>query len=413
MTSEQDAATHPHLLMVGASCSQVCGVRDHAAVLQGALTQQGASVTRVWWERDWTWSPQRTYTELSAWLAWVQEAALARRPDGTLWHYSAFTYGHRGASLFPSIVARRLARLGAPLTVLAHELVYPWGVRGWRGRVVALTQRAGLLPVVRHSRRLLVTVEEYIPWLQSRLWLPSRPVTCVPVYSTLPTLLDEVASPPRTPGCYEVGIFGYGHSTFLPEPVLESVSLLRDRSIEVLLMLIGAPGEASPAGQTWRAGAQRHGCADAIRFSGILPAQELARSLQAVDVVVFPDWPGPMSRRTSLAAALALCKPVLAFDGPHRWEALVKAGGVLLVDPVAADLATSLEQLLLDPQRQRDQGRRGLAFYRRHMAPDLAAATLLDALRSDDQAPPWAPTRRLPRPAPAGTVRRRSPPLSR
>ena len=47
--------------------------------------------------------------------------------------------------------------------------------------------------------------------------------------------------------------------------------------------------------------------------------------------IALVDEEGPTSRRTMLAAALAHGRPVVATDGPNRWDAPVTEGAIVLV----------------------------------------------------------------------------------
>lgn len=374
------SSPHPSVVMIGASSQTTCGVRDQARVLAEALELRGTAVETVWWERDDSWNLIRTYRELINWASSLCLKVQQEQPDCILWHYSGFSWGYRGVPFFTMAATRRVARAGRPIVLYGHELVYPWGVRGWRGTVLATTQRLVLLPLVHRSAALVVNSDNVMEWLYSRRWLPHRPAAMVPVFSNLPPRIAKQASPSIGSSPPSLGIFGYGSASFLPEPVIDGIALLRDRGIEACLVMIGAPGPDSASGRSWSEAATRADCDRNVRFTGILDLREVARELQAVDIVIFPDWPGPMSRRSSLAAALALGLPVVAFEGPYRWETLVAEDAVALVPPNARSLAKVLEQLFTNVKMRVEQGERGLLFYCERMEPNLAAVRLIDFL---------------------------------
>lgn len=382
------------IALVGASSAPICGVRDHARVTAEALSACGAHVTTLWWERDESWGARRVVAEGRSWLTAIDEVVRLERPDWILWHYSVFAWGLRGMPFLAPAVARRLARTRVPILAVLHEFAFPFGDGGVRGRVWALAHRGALVPVWRACAGAIVTTEERVLWLRSRRWLPSRPVSFLPVCSNLSAV--EPRARPR--GSPRVGVFGFAADGTLAEKVVTAVSSLRDRASETHLELIGAPGAASAAAHTWRSVAARHGF-DLLAFTGLLDPPELTAAVNAVDVVLLADSAGPMSRKTTLAAALALGRPVVAIDGPKCWERLVREQAVLLAQPTAKGIAAALASLLCDEPARRRQGDRGAAFYRRWMSPErLASETLafLNSIASDSDLSLAAADRRRP-----------------
>lgn len=365
--------------MVGASTAGVCGVREYSKVLAEALRRREIPVSLLWWERDRSWGLVRTMREFARWTEQVRGTLRAAPAAWVVWHYSAFTYCWRGIPVLAPVAVRRLAEGGRPLAVLGHELVYPWGTGGWRGRVMACTQRLALVAVLARTRAAVVTTESVRQWLMSRRWLPPRPVEFIPVPSNLP--LAPAKGDAQSSGRFTIGVFGYGAPSFWPEPVVEALASLRSEGLNINLVMIGAPGADSPAAERWRTPAARAGLDRHLRFTGVLPPGEVAQDLEAVDIVVFPDWTGPMSRRGSLAAALAQGCSVVAFDGPYRWEDLVAAGAVALVEPTADRLADLLRSLLRDAEARRQLGRRAQVFYVERMHEQVVADRLVELLR--------------------------------
>jgi glycosyltransferase involved in cell wall biosynthesis len=380
-----DSRTTPRrILMVGASSTRICGVRDHARNLERALEELGQGVATLWWERN---PGQGVTTALSEARAWASEIVRSVRewdPDCILWHYSVFTYGHRGVPLLVPLLARRLGAADMPLVAVLHEFAYSFGRRRWRGTVLALTQRAALFVLLRRCRALVVTTEERARWVLGHPWLPRRPIAFVPVCSNVPPRAGPRHR--REGAALSVGVFGFGAEGFLADPVVSAVSRLRAGGLDISLVLLGSPGSESPQGRAWQAAARGAGCADALTFTGILDEEELANALSGLDVVVLPDEGGPTSRKTTLAAALAYGKPVVALDSPYRWEPLLLEQAVVLAPSTGEGLAQELEPLLEDRERRDQQGERAAAFYRRRMAPEVIAASILAFLDSVDSA---------------------------
>src|SRR5262249_43166553 len=152
------------LLVVGASTTPVCGVRDYSRVVGDALRKAGVDVEVVWWERDPQWSVTRTLSEEETWLEQGEVRARSEHPDRIVWHYSVFAWAVAGVPLLAPGAARRLGRLGVPILLVAHELTFPFGRRGWKGTLWATTQRLALVWPLQASRFVVVTTEERRRW---------------------------------------------------------------------------------------------------------------------------------------------------------------------------------------------------------------------------------------------------------
>jgi glycosyltransferase involved in cell wall biosynthesis len=275
------------------------------------------------------------------------------------------------------MMARRLARKGVPVVAALHEFAFPFGDGGNRETIWAVTHRAALVPVWSATAGVIVTTEDRAHWLRSRRWLPHRPVSFVPVCSNLPV----VSTPDRPESGPRVGVFGFAAGGSLVEETAAALSRLRDAGLDAQLVLIGAPGPAAPDADAWRRAAGSSGFGPLV-FTGVLEPVDLARALCSVDVVLLADRAGPMSRKTTLAAALALGRPVVAADGPRRWDLLAKERAVVLARPSAEGLASALESLLREEPERRRQGVRGEAFYRRWMTPERFASEILVLLNA-------------------------------
>lgn len=361
------------LLVVGTSATAVCGVRDCAATLAPALEAAGAEVETDWWERDSADGPRRTLRTASRWMERV--ATATAQADAILWHYTCFSYGPRGLPLAVPSVARALGASRTPVVGFLHELAYPWRTRGWRGGVQAATQRLALERVVRRLAGVVVTEDARGDWLAARRWLPGRPTLAVPVHSNVPVVAKEHD---RNGAAPTVGIFGFAAETPDIDATVGAIASLRREGLPAELILIGAPGPASPQAQQWRSAAAAAGVRDGLAFTGVLPVEEVSRALARLDVVLLPDRGGPSSRRGTLAAALAHGKAVVAVDGPHRWSAGVRDDAFVVSQPGASELATRIGELLRQPELRRAQGERAREFYERAMAPSVTAPLLLD-----------------------------------
>jgi glycosyltransferase involved in cell wall biosynthesis len=368
----------PRVAVVGVSESEMCGVRDHATLLSQALGHEGIACSTHWLSRHGA-----TYGEVAAEFgAWRERLSRELPESGAgaiLLHYSVFSYSFRGVPLFVAPLLATLRASGLPIVVFMHELAYPWHLGGVRGKVWSLSQRALLLDVVRSSEALVVSAPFRVEWLTSRVWLPRRRVEFAPVFSNLPA----PAGPPAHGAQSEpptIGLFGYAYEGAASALVLDAIRLLADRGIAVHLELLGAPGSDSPSAQAWSAGARSRGLEDAVSFSGVLCAQQLSDALARCEVLIHAEPSGPTSRKGTLAASLAAGRPVVAIDGPLRWQELLDAQAALVVQPSSVALADALATLLGDEARAEALGARGRAFAETSMGVARSAQVLRGVL---------------------------------
>jgi glycosyltransferase involved in cell wall biosynthesis len=367
----------PRIAVVGVSINPICGVRDHATLLARELESGGASCTMHWLTRSER-SLRGSRTEIHAWLERLAAELRDGSTDVVLLHYSVFSYAHAGVPLFVRPLASVLRRAGIPTVAVLHEIAYSWSSAGVRGKVWALTQRAAFVEVMRVSVAALATIDARAQWIGSRRWLPERPLAVAPVFSNLPA---PVAGTERKRDT--VGLFGYAYDEAATPLVLDALRRLVDERGETRLLLLGAPGGESPAALRWRAAAETRGLADALLFSGTLSARELSNALASCEVLLFVASAGPSSRKGTLAAALASGRPVVAVDGPNRWEELARSDAALIVKPSAEALAEAVGGLLADEVEREALGARSLAFSRERMSVARTAETVRDLIERD------------------------------
>jgi len=219
------------IVVAGRSDGPICGVRDHARVVSASLEAAGASVSTVWSRSE------RGAPDVRRWAADVRRRCEEERAEVVLLHYSVFAFSRRGVPVDVPMLAARLARLGLPVVLFAHEYAYPWGRRGWRGGVQAATQRAALLPLVGACAATIVTTAVRAGWVRTRWWLPRRPATVAPVFATIDPHPSAAAGAPRSG---RVGIFGFGAEGLAVELVTGAVADVARRSPHAHLALIGA-----------------------------------------------------------------------------------------------------------------------------------------------------------------------------
>jgi len=341
------------VLVAGASTEKVCGVRDCARALEPPLHAAGVETTLLWLDDP------RALT-----------AAVGREApghDAVLWHYSPFTYASRGIPTLVPQMSRALRRAPVPTVVFLHELAPRVRGRGWRGAAQAVTQRAALVPLLRAVDAAIVTSESRAAELRHRL-LPRRRVTFIPLVSNI----EPVAVHARGGnGAQRIGVFGFRHSTLDAQLAANAVARSGGE-----LVLVGAPGADGEHADRWRSAAARAGVP--VEFTGVLETNELSHALASLDVLLSPDPAGPEPRRGTLSAALAHGLPVVALDGPARWQRLTAESALVVADD--GGFAPALVRLASDASLRHEQGKRARAFYERWLAPDVVALQIRDVL---------------------------------
>ena len=131
--------------------------------------------------------------------------------------------------------------------------------------------------------------------------------------------------------------------------------------------------------QAMRALARRLGVGERVRFTGWLGAQELAQELAEASVVAVPSlWPEPVGLVG--IEALAAGRPVVASatGGVGDWLEHGVNGLAVAPGDVRA-LAGALQELLEDPERQRQMGAAGRRTVAERFTPEHHVAALLQA----------------------------------
>jgi glycosyltransferase involved in cell wall biosynthesis len=361
------------IVQVGMSTSPICGVRDHAQVLEAALVAAGARCSTTWCNLSEQRDARATYRMVVRWLALIRSELDRAQPTAVVLHYSAFAFGVRGLPIFARRVARELGQADVSVVGLFHELAYPFRRGGWRGAVQATAQRAALIPVLRVCDTAVVTTEQRMEWLETRRWLPRRPVTFVPVPSNLPPV--KAPSRDRT-SRLTIGVVGFGSPGAVVSLVVGASTQLHEQGRQVRVLLLGAPGRDGPAAERWRKAFSEAGQLQLLAFTGIRDPHDLAEELSRVDVVVFADASGPDSRRGMLVAALAAGKAIIAPRGPETWPRLVSEAAVVLVPNEPAALAAELKRFAEDVGLRARQETSAAAFYSRHLTPEVVAARI-------------------------------------
>jgi glycosyltransferase involved in cell wall biosynthesis len=159
---------------------------------------------------------------------------------------------------------------------------------------------------------------------------------------------------PARPTIGFVGLF-YRHQGV--ETLLEALARLRAWRPDVLGLIVGD----GIMRRTWEAQAERLGLGGAVRFTGQVPYARVPTYLNAMDVLAAP-FTGDRGETSPFKVldVMACARPVVASDLTSVRLLAEESGALVLVPPGdAGALARVLDNLLEDPARRAELGRRG------------------------------------------------------
>jgi glycosyltransferase involved in cell wall biosynthesis len=370
-------------LLTGEFPPQPGGVSDHTWQVAEGLRRAGSTV-HVWapGEARQARGPEgvtvhRLPEGFGVQGLWRLERGLARLPGPRrlLVQYVPHAFGYRAMNVpFALWLARRRED---EVWVLFHEAVFPWGwERPWRHNVLGAVTRGMAALLTSRADRLLVSTPAWGAYLPERL--RRVPVEWLPVPSNLPT------APPPAAVAQARAALGAG-----PEQVLIGhlgtyqalVARLLEEVLPALLagdsrrqaVLTGRGGEAFARGLT----GSHPELAGRIHALGGQPAEALAATLRACDVLLQPFSDGLSTRRSSAMAGLGLGLPLVSNVG-EATEPLWHGSGALVLapGPTGAALREAAESLLSTPERWPGLGRRAADFYATHFSLEHTVAVL-------------------------------------
>lgn len=162
------------------------------------------------------------------------------------------------------------------------------------------------------------------------------------------------------------------------DALVRVVRTLVDRELDVQCLVVGG-GPHQPAIVRYAA---ELGVADHCTFTGrVSDDLELSRLLSSADVGVVPDPNTDWSRFSTMNKVMEYMffgLPVAAFDLPETRTSAGDAAAYATPDDVD-DLARVVAELLADPDRRREMGKRGAERLRGVLAWEHSVAPLLDA----------------------------------
>jgi glycosyltransferase involved in cell wall biosynthesis len=330
---------------------------------------------------DFDLSIERVAWKESGWRR--AASALRRRARGwrgawVLVQYTALAWSARGFPLrFPQVL-KVLKAAGVRLGVVFHD-VEPYAGK----RAIDALRRRAQLRVMRMSLRLSEAAVFTVP-LQKISWIKHEPGKghFIPVGANLPTSGDANSRQGiSTGGKLSIAVYsitGGEAGRWEIENIVESVRFAAVRVGNLRLIVFGRNAQNSEAELINRfrdSGVELH-------VLGVLPPEDVVRSLSISDVLLFVR--GPIStRRGSAIAGIACGLPVVAFEGPETAAPITEAGLAIFSPQRKGDLGDVLLRVLQDEHYRASLAQRSLLAQRQYFSWRVIAARYAEFMRRE------------------------------
>ncbi len=336
MESSPASSSPPRIIhaLLGRRDEPTDGVADYCQFLQKELAARNVDLQIAhlpWFESGW---PQA--------LAWLRSESAKWRGEWALLQYTALAWSRRGFPVGAWRAARILEANGARLGVVFHDAVTFKSNRIVQSARLHFQHRIMSNLYSRSLGSILTVPPESVEWLPA---IPSR-ASYIPIGANIPEFLQDRGINRTNPTVAVFSVSGTkGGASGAAE--IEDIALAARRARERLgalrLEVFGRGAENARA-------LLEHaleGSGVALRLRGVIPAEEITRTLAAADALVCVRG-YTTSRRGTAIAGVACGLPVIGYCGPVA-DPAIDAAGVRLTpwrNPEA--LADSLVEVLSD-----------------------------------------------------------------
>ena len=347
-------------------------VEEYCRYLGEALLAENFEliIERVAWpESGWTRAASALRHRAEGWRgAWV------------LVQYTALAWsGHGFPVRFPRVL-RALKAAGARVAVVFHDVEPYSGTR-----VIDELRRRAQLRAMLEALRLSDAAVFTVP-MKNISWIKRHPVKghFIPVGANLPTSSEANSRQGiSTGGILSVAVFGItgGESgRWEIENIVEAVRFAVLRTGKLRLIVLGRNAQSAEAELKKRL----DDSAVELHVMGVLPGEDVVRSLSISDVLLFVR--GPIStRRGSAIAGIACGLPVIAFEGPETAPPITEAGLAFFSPKRKGDLGDVLLRVLEDEHFRTSLAQRSLLAQRQYFSWRAIAARYAEFLRRENE----------------------------
>jgi glycosyltransferase involved in cell wall biosynthesis len=344
------ASSNPFpIALLGRRDQPTDALRDYCHWLAGALNRRGIlmEITEVSWEsKGFPAALVQLWHKCKGWQGrWV------------LVQYTALGWSRRGFPLGFLWVLRVLRCNGARCVVVFHDAL-PYGGTRWIDQMRRACQLWVMRRAYQWAERSILTIP-----LDHAGWLPPQPTKAafILIGANLQPVATNGAGTRVATATKTVAVFGItGEPATLSEVRDIGYALKRARSKlgELRLVAVGrGSSEAEPALRR-----ELHGSGVEAVVLGLLPPDEIAKTLAHADVLLFVRG-GVSSRRGSALAGIACGLPIVGYAGPETGFPITEAGLALVPMGDRDALAVALERVLGDDHLRQDLRRRSLRAY--------------------------------------------------
>lgn len=292
--------------------------------------------------------------------------------------YTALAWSARGFPLRFLQVLKILGAAGVRLGVVFHD-VEPYSGK----RMIDALRRRAQLQVMLKSLRFCDEAIFTVP-LQKISWTKHEPGKgrFIPVGANLPTSGEANSRQGiSTGGKLSVAVFsitGGESGRWEIDNIVEAVRFAAARAGNLRLIVFGRNAQSAEAELTKRfrdSGVELH-------VLGVLPPEDVVRSLSISDVLLFVR--GPIStRRGSAIAGIACGLPVIAFEGPETAAPITEAGLAIFSPQRKGDLGDVLLRVLEDEHYRASLAQRSLLAQRQYFSWHAIASRYAEFMRKE------------------------------
>lgn len=359
------------IALLGRRDAPTDAVEEYCRYLGEALVEHGydLKIERVAWEESgWSAALRRLRRHAKDWNgAWV------------LLQYTALAWSTRGFPLRFLRVLKTLRAAGARVGVVFHD------VEPYEGtRIIDRLRRRAQLRAMREtlsvSEAAIFTVPmEKLSWFERQRGTPFF----IPVGANLPAS-NQAASPRKSVSTHEkltivvFGVTGGNAGKKEIENIAEAVRFSAARVKNLRLIVLGRHAKDSEAElrKVLEEGAVE------LRVLGVLPAEDVLRTLFNSDVMLFVRAP-ISSRRGSAIAGIACGLPVVSFVGSETAPPITEAGLALYSPQRKGDLGDTLLRVLEDEHYRTTLAQRSWLAQAKYFSWRAIAARYAELLKKE------------------------------
>ncbi len=360
--------------VLGRADTPTDAVEEYCRYLSSALARQGISleIARIRWA-EIGWSPA---------LRELADRFPAQENSWFLLQYTALSWSRRGFSWRFFQVLRHLRHRGVRCAVVFHDAETYFG-----NRLIDRVRRAVQLYTMRSAWSLadlsIFTIPpEKIPWLSA----PAHKTVFIPVGANLPSekLAGQTSNArkdaPPTVAIYSLSPGHVGAEEI--KSIADAALFAAERIGPLRLLVLGRNSELALPPLKERLG----NAPVEVSVRGILPADEVVRSLGSCDVMLFVR--GAIStRRGSAIAGIACGLPVIGCQGWETASPLTKAGVVLAQPHEPNNFGSALVRVLSDSSLRAELAKQSREAYSCYFSWDVIAAQFVEAMRGHGAKP--------------------------